>query len=217
MRKIASLATGLALLALTTPASAALITSLPGGTAVPIPAANKYNGHCCRTHYETFEGGSFAGAGPNLWGQTNPYMLIGAPTWEGKPAVFAYSSGNVVFDFTFDTAVASVIADFIWGTQNNHWAPLTISAFDAAGNLLESQVLFDNGAGMPFGRYGFGRDSAEIKRFQVSGAYFALRDMATGDLASGVPEPAAWAMMIIGFGAVGYAVRRSRRRGMVLA
>lgn len=28
----------------------------------------------------------------------------------------------------------------------------------------------------------------------------------------GVPEPATWAMMVLGFGAVGFAVRRSRRR-----
>ena len=33
-----------------------------------------------------------------------------------------------------------------------------------------------------------------------------------GDLPSAVPEPATWAMMIIGFGAVGSMVRTSRRR-----
>lgn len=216
MRKLALLAAGLVALA-AAPASAAVVTSLPGSTAVPIPTVNKYNGHCCITHQESFAGGAFAGAGPNLWGYAEPYNLSGAPTLQGKPAVIAYSSMDVVFDFTFDTAVAGVIADFVWGTQSDHWAPLTISAFDAAGNLLESQVLFDNGAGLDFGKYGFARDGADIKRFQVSGAYFALRDLATADIASGVPEPATWAMMIIGFGGVGYAVRRSRRQGLALA
>lgn len=217
MRKLALLAAGLVALATAAPASAAVVTSLPGSTAVPIPTANKYNGHCCITHQESFAGGAFAGAGPNLWGYAEQYTLSGAPTLQGKPAVIAYSSMDVVFDFTFDTAVAGVIADFVWGTQADHWAPLTISAFDVAGNLLESQVLFDNGVGLDFGKYGFARDSADIKRFQVSGAYFALRDLATADIASGVPEPATWAMMIIGFGGVGYAVRRSRRQGLALA
>jgi len=216
MRKLALLAAGLVALA-AAPASAAVVTSLPGSTAVPIPTANKYNGHCCITHYESFAGGTFAGAGSNLWGYDKPYTLSGAPTLQGKPAVIAYSTMDVVFDFTFDTAVAGVIADFVWGIQSDYWAPLTISAFDAAGNLLESQVLFDNGAGLDPGKYGFARDGADIKRFQVSGAHFALRDLATADIASGVPEPATWAMMIIGFGGVGYAVRRSRRQGLALA
>ena len=35
---------------------------------------------------------------------------------------------------------------------------------------------------------------------------------ATG-LTTGVPEPATWAMMLIGFGAVGYSMRRRRKSG----
>ena len=36
-------------------------------------------------------------------------------------------------------------------------------------------------------------------------------------VASGVPEPATWAMMIIGFGGVGTMVRSARRRQMLAA
>lgn len=32
-----------------------------------------------------------------------------------------------------------------------------------------------------------------------------------------VPEPATWAMMLMGFGAIGYALRRNRRRSILLA
>jgi hypothetical protein len=35
-----------------------------------------------------------------------------------------------------------------------------------------------------------------------------------GDFGSAVPEPATWAMMIIGFGAVGSMVRQTRRRSV---
>jgi hypothetical protein len=36
-------------------------------------------------------------------------------------------------------------------------------------------------------------------------------------LAGGVPEPASWAMMLLGFGAIGMAFRRSKRRSAVVA
>jgi hypothetical protein len=33
---------------------------------------------------------------------------------------------------------------------------------------------------------------------------------------TGVPEPATWAMMLLGFGGIGMAMRRSRRRNRFL-
>jgi hypothetical protein len=40
---------------------------------------------------------------------------------------------------------------------------------------------------------------------------------AIASLSSAVPEPATWAMMIIGFGAAGSTVRSARRRETLLA
>jgi hypothetical protein len=40
----------------------------------------------------------------------------------------------------------------------------------------------------------------------------ALGDSPPGGVAPGVPEPAAWLMMILGFGAAGSALRAQRRR-----
>jgi hypothetical protein len=50
----------------------------------------------------------------------------------------------------------------------------------------------------------------------ASGAttYFSLEEPASADLIvtpGGVPEPAAWAMMLLGFGGIGIAIRRSRK------
>jgi len=44
-----------------------------------------------------------------------------------------------------------------------------------------------------------------------SGNDFALDDIAFGTTAPGVPEPATWALMLVGFGAAGYGLRRQRR------
>ena len=54
-------------------------------------------------------------------------------------------------------------------------------------------------------------------RFQFQADRFAFKpgvqfDNVTVSTLSAVPEPATWAMMILGFGAVGTMVRTSRRR-----
>jgi hypothetical protein len=37
-----------------------------------------------------------------------------------------------------------------------------------------------------------------------------------GALASGVPEPATWAMMLLGFGGIGFMLRNGKRRNLGL-
>ena len=62
--------------------------------------------------------------------------------------------------------------------------------------------------------------------FGTTGANFVTLDDPTGwsnatlyttGSPPGVPEPATWAMMLLGFGAAGTALRRSRRRTTALA
>jgi len=48
----------------------------------------------------------------------------------------------------------------------------------------------------------------------TGGDVFGFDDMIVGDPAQvtgGVPEPTTWAMMLLGFGAIGFSIRRSRR------
>jgi len=59
-------------------------------------------------------------------------------------------------------------------------------------------------------------DTSEVLTFLSLGTPNGLPPMALIDNVSlTVPEPASWAMMILGFGAIGYAMRRRTR--MVLA
>ena len=46
-------------------------------------------------------------------------------------------------------------------------------------------------------------------RFIATGSHFSL-DNFVGDAVGGVPEPATWGMMIVGFGLVGAAARRRK-------
>ena len=67
-------------------------------------------------------------------------------------------------------------------------------------------AIFDAGA------IGLFRDDTVYPDQQRPGFVDYVRVYDTASLTSGVPEPASWAMMIIGFGAVGSMVRTSRRR-----
>jgi hypothetical protein len=216
MRAFAFLAAAGAILT-AQPAAAAAVTSLPGGAAMPLSAAQQFNGACCRNYTRAFDGGTFTADNSNLWGWTEGFDFLGdTPDWAagGSPAAIAYGSGSTTMNFTLDAPVAGLLADFNWGGQSPFWGPLTISVFDASDILLESFVLAANGANSVVpGKYGFSRDQADISRLQVSGVYYGVRGISTTQGGAGAaPEPAAWALLILGFGAAGSALRRTRRQ-----
>jgi len=100
----------------------------------------------------------------------------------------------------------------------------TIAALDINGNVLEE---YDLGALAPistpggfnaFEFRGITRDTADIYGLRFGGSYLLASGTATGVVVpptGGVPEPGAWALMILGFGATGTMVRR--RRASVMA
>ena len=45
---------------------------------------------------------------------------------------------------------------------------------------------------------------------ELAGNDFALDDVFLGTQSSVVPEPATWAMMLVGFGGIGFQMRRKR-------
>jgi hypothetical protein len=46
--------------------------------------------------------------------------------------------------------------------------------------------------------------------------YLTVLPVASGEIVAAAPEPGTWAMMLIGFGAVGFAMRRRRQSGAAL-
>ena len=110
-----------------------------------------------------------------------------------------------------DTQLGNLFAN-LWGTTN----PLT-GATIGEGTFQRLTLVFETGAaGAEIGElltvvFGGGPNSgygADYDNFHLDATPIGV---------SAVPEPATWAMMIIGFGAVGTMVRGSRRRTLSLA
>lgn len=106
-----------------------------------------------------------------------------------------------VVTFTFDRPVTAVAFNMFYAVD----APWTFSIF--SGNALRDSVLL---TGIPAGEYigfsGTGITSATLSRSDESGENILIDNLTF----RGVPEPSTWAMMLLGLGAVGMAMRRKR-------
>ena len=190
--------TGLLLAAVS--ASASVITTLPGGTAVPIPAVNSY----FTTGPDTLAPGiTYTGNAPYaVFGYTGGYGFASNGSWSGT-SMIGLNAGNGFFDITFAQPVTSFLGELNWtvGFGNN----ASIQAFNAAGTLLETLTL-ENGANLVApGFHGF--HDAGIAKVRFNNEYIGVRNISI----AAVPEPASWALMLGGFGLIGGALRR---RGM---
>jgi hypothetical protein len=98
----------------------------------------------------------------------------------------------------------------------------TLSALDSSGNpetdAFFSYLLDPNGAN----RFAFqalnGESITNLAYNIIGGTAEGIRQVRIASTDSGVPpvpEPATWAMMLMGFGAAGFALRRRRRPAMI--
>lgn len=108
------------------------------------------------------------------------------------------------------------LTDYFYAEAGNSAiGSLTLSVFDVNNNLLTSALN-----GLPNGDNGrttfeISRASADIAFFSISGGdTFGVNEIRIETPLGGVgavPEPATWAFMIFGFGAIGGALRRNRK------
>lgn len=122
-------------------------------------------------------------------------LTVGGATYAVGPQAFSAAGtllGTQVFTGSFTGAVGFTASDFDPEQPPVFWP----DGFDV--HILSADADEFTGIGPFIG--------------SVDKIYFTVANSALFEVSSAVPEPATWAMMIIGFGAVGSMVRTSRRR-----
>jgi hypothetical protein len=174
-----------------------------------------------------------ASSASSVIGATGAYNFPGAGAWSGTPmAGLNVAQGSMTFDF--DAPVSSVMAEMNWAAGHSDGALIYIAIYNNLGELLETFQLANGDETLDSGYYGFTRNTADISRIVLSNGYIGARNFYTNtkanygggysggfanfsgeggehNLQAPVPEPGTWLLMIVGFGACGAMLRRSRQ------
>jgi hypothetical protein len=221
MRKLAAPLLLVMVAFLAVQAGASLITSIPGGTVVPMPTLTcvVHTDPCYGTGPHTFGPGitwtstNASSGGGSVFGNAGHYDFGTNGYWTGALGPMAglnWSSDffpNVVYSMTFAfTNPVSSVGGFLnyYGQGSN---PTTIAVYDANNHLIESYDLnFATGGGANVGAfYGFEESQSIIKYFKLSDNYVGITKLTY----AAVPEPGSLFLLGSGLlGAFGYARRR---------
>jgi hypothetical protein len=116
--------------------------------------------------------------------------------------------GTISFMFSNPTAAFA----FNWGAADNDWIIELFSGATSLGNFVLAPTYSSN-AKEYFGFTGSGITSAVLTN--TTGYDWVFVDnltVATGNVSAAVPEPATWAMLFLGFFALGAVMRSAKRR-----
>ncbi len=127
-------------------------------------------------------------AGVNVWSETGLTVLSSTTYFFSTWVRSTYDASPAMLDFSVN---GSVIGSLTAGLISDGWQQFYGTWTSGAATTLADLALVNNNTAF-------------------SGNDFALDDIAFGLTRPGVPEPSTWALMLMGFGAIGYAVRRQR-------
>lgn len=165
-----------------------------------------------------------------LFGWTGGYSTSNATIAAGDPPIIGVNNaydvgtgGYATMWLSFAAPTSGFLAELFW-TDNEftNTNSASIYIYDSAMNLLEWTALNNNGngIGLPSGYYGFSRPTADISYVYFSNSHIGARNLSyvgpTINDVSAVPEPATWAMMLIGLGGIGFTTTRRIRRSKLL-
>jgi hypothetical protein len=194
-------------LASATPASAAVIQCYQVGPNDPACAHTDTNVLMTGTGGPNFVNTNFNGAGAITGTISSDEALVmgasGQADVNSVDGLINTLSYNLLNGLTFTTATFNLLG----GTGNVDFTG-TVFGITSDGVDFSRQI---SGNGQNFG--GITGDAGErFTGFTLasSGGFATFQQLRLDGVASGVPEPATWALMLMGFGAVGFSMRRGR-------
>lgn len=202
-------------LALAIPASASLVTSLPGGTVLTIPAANYFGAGPQTFSGVTWTSTNASTQGGAVFGYSGTYGFNGNGAWSDLTMAGLNSStdnttATDTMTFTFDTPVSGVGGFLNYVPDAS--TPTTIAVWDTDGNLIESYDLtfYTGGAENSGFFYGFLESGATIKSFTLTDNYIGITDLTVAGISS-TPEPGSAALLGTGMLMLAGLLRRKRQ------
>ncbi len=170
-----------------------------------------------RNGYDTFDWGGFSGVNL-LQDQTGRYVMgtDGSGTWTIHQ-LSADLSVAASRSFAAGTLGYAFVRDGVFYLGDSYWRPHIGASFDFATGTLAAADIRITGLGdsayLSNTLYDPGSDSLFLYNSNTASIY-EVRNVTTGGT---VPEPASWALLITGFGAVGLAARQRRRQPQAVA
>lgn len=186
-------------------AQAAVVSSLPGGTVMDLPAGTFAEARVSGPQ-TLAEGVTWQSASENqLFGYAGHYGFNLNGYWDGLPMAAANDATGSM-QLAFAKPVGAVGALFNYAPN---LGDATIAVYDANHVLIESTVLqfaLPSGGVNQGVFYAFRENSANISYFEMSGAFIGAANFTV----AAVPEPATYGMLLAGLGMLGLLARRRR-------
>lgn len=207
MKNVKKMMFVLAMSAAALTAHAAVVTTLPGGTPLAIPAAEQLGDAGPET---VAPGVTFTSTNGSAYGYTGGYSFVSNGNWSGTP-MLGLDSTNGYMTLSFANAISGILGELNWAPGFGPAA--TVAIYDASNNLLESLSLSTASANLVNpGFYGFSRASNDIASIRFSNQYIGVRDISTTQAASDVPEPASLALVALGLTGFAFARKQAARK-----